>query len=125
MKKAGFAPEAIIASPFVRARQTAELICTLWPEKKPIINPTLASGVATGKMRSEVIPYLNRSSLLVVGHIPDVSHFASNIVGDPWLLEESNMEPAAIWAMNPGDLEKSWGKGSFLWRRNLADWKKV
>jgi phosphohistidine phosphatase SixA len=109
----------------VRAKETAELICSIWKGKAPTPNAHLAAGAAIPAFKSVVVAHKDKKSILIIGHMPDLAHFASAVTSDPWLLDDARMEPAAIWALDAGPFETRWGQGKFLWQRNLSDWKKL
>jgi phosphohistidine phosphatase SixA len=114
-----------LTSPYARAQETASILCSIFPDKTPVVRTPLAAGASISALRAEVVGEKDQPSLLIIGHMPDLAQFASGIVGDPWLMEEGHMDPGAVWALDPGDLASGWGKGKFLWRRNLEDWNQV
>ncbi len=124
IKKSGLAPDIIFNSPYIRAKQTADIVSAIFTAK-PQMNPLLAAGASVTTLKTVVNSCIEKASLLIIGHMPDLAHFASAITSDPWLLDDARMDPAAIWALNPGSLENRWGEGKFIWQRNLADWKKI
>lgn len=74
------APEAILTSPFVRAAQTAKIV----GERlgiEPITVPFLASGMTASTALEELRAYKNLSSVMVVGHQPDLGELISILIG--------------------------------------------
>ncbi len=124
IKKSNFSPQTLLVSPYARAMQTAELIGTILNGTKSEVNSMLAAGASVTTLKMIVKPFLDQSSLLIIGHMPDLAHFASAITSDPWLLDEGHMDPATIWALDPGPIESKWGAGKFIWQKNLPDWKR-
>lgn len=124
IKKSGFTVEIAITSPYIRAKQTAEMICSSLG-KTPLKDPRLASGASIADYKQVINDHKKAMSILIIGHMPDLAHFASAVTSDPWLLDDPDMNTAAIWALDPGSFTERWGNGKFLWKRNLPDWKKL
>lgn len=75
------APLRIVASPLLRARQTAEIVATaLEPERTPEIREELAPSENAGSLVTELVAE-GVASVLVVGHAPDVSTLAEGLLG--------------------------------------------
>ncbi len=76
------APELIMASPVVRARQTAEQVCRRAGLPEPLIQPWLACGMSPSDAFEELAAFLPRfESILLVGHEPDLSGFIGAAIG--------------------------------------------
>jgi phosphohistidine phosphatase len=70
-------PVAVLTSPLLRARQTAELIAApLGLEPEP--DERLAPGATVDDVRAAVA---GRGAAVVVGHQPDCGHIASELTG--------------------------------------------
>lgn len=71
------APQALLASPFRRAWQTAEILaqCAHWPA--PIPAEGLASGASATRMLSVLEHHANEPSVALVGHEPVMGELLS------------------------------------------------
>jgi phosphohistidine phosphatase len=76
--------EAVLFSPKVRARQTAELVAELWPKDERALlreHEPLSSGFA-GAQALEALAQIGADGrLLVVGHEPDLSRTIAELTG--------------------------------------------
>ncbi len=82
LSKIGSMFDMIISSPFVRARQTAEIVAkTLNLEKKLILDERLSAGATIAKILALASEYKNSNSLLFVGHEPDLGDAVSHLAG--------------------------------------------
>jgi phosphohistidine phosphatase len=82
LAKRGFAPARIATSPYVRCRQTAEIIAKLVPGNPPIAE---LEDLEPGSYLEPVIEWTNAQGgvdVCWVGHSPDVERFAAALVGD-------------------------------------------
>jgi phosphohistidine phosphatase len=72
-------PGVILTSPFVRARQTAELVAArLRLEKRLVVCEPLACGGSPKQLVAEINRSHGRAaSVMLVGHEPDLSEFAA------------------------------------------------
>ena len=79
-KQNGIKPEFFLTSPLVRARETAEIV-----GKKIGLEPAIANWLACGMTPETLIaqldPLTTKSSLLLVGHEPDLSTAVSYLLG--------------------------------------------
>lgn len=122
MQKQGFKLDAAFTSPLERAKQTAEQVVTAASGVVVVVRKELTSGTRHEAIRSVLNGVDGKSRVLMVGHMPDLSIFASILVGDPHLLEEG-LKPGDIWAVGFGSLTADWGKARLLWKRGLLDWR--
>lgn len=77
----GVKPEVILASPLVRARQTAELLAAKWPKAPELqVCPALAPGRKRRKL-ARVVNDLAREHVVLVGHEPDLGAWAGWLIG--------------------------------------------
>ncbi|MBI2684903.1 MAG: phosphohistidine phosphatase SixA [Acidobacteria bacterium] len=83
---AGVAPSLIVTSPYVRARQTAELAAEIMGYSEELAKSTkltpMASPVDTW---AEVRTLRNEPSLLLVGHEPHMGSFTGHLLATPEL----------------------------------------
>jgi phosphohistidine phosphatase len=80
--QAGF--EAILFSPKIRARQTAELAATQWSEEQRerlSVYPPLAEGFDARQALAELAGLTVDGHLLLVGHEPDLSGVIGDLTG--------------------------------------------
>ena len=79
-KQNGIKPEVFLTSPLVRARETAEIV-----GKKTGLTPVIADWLACGMTPATLIeklqPLSTKSSVLLVGHEPDLSTAVSYLLG--------------------------------------------
>ena len=74
--------EVILTSPLIRAHDTAEIAArALGMEDKLEICKELAPGMVTSELLSALGKYKSFSSILVVGHEPDLGYLASALLG--------------------------------------------
>jgi len=82
LAKRGFAPQRIATSPYVRCRQTAEIISRRTPDKPPIEE---LEALEPGSYLDPVIEWTNAqggADVCWVGHSPDVERFTALMIGD-------------------------------------------
>lgn len=80
--KLGVAPDAILTSPYVRARQTAEIVAVVLRRKARLHQcPHLACGGSARQLVAEINNHhANAESLMLVGHEPDLGRLASLLI---------------------------------------------
>jgi phosphohistidine phosphatase len=77
-----FQLEAVVSSPFVRAKQTAEPLLALAPPgRQMVLCPDLEPMAQNPKAVAAVLAGLGVASAAVVGHLPDISVFAGWLIG--------------------------------------------
>ena len=78
----GVDPEEILTSPFVRTRQTADLLAAAWPKRPHVID---LEPLAVGGRPSAVIAALAarkaRKQVALVGHMPGIGLLAAELIG--------------------------------------------
>ncbi len=80
--QAGF--EAILVSPKVRARQTAELACEAWPapqRERLEVHASLAGGFERAQALDVLSALGAEARVLLVGHEPDLSNLLAALTG--------------------------------------------
>lgn len=81
LSAAGFLPELIISSPFLRAARTAELAAALFPAAARETAAALSEGPVSAIL--DLIGSLDRAErVLVVGHQPLLGAVAGHLAGD-------------------------------------------
>lgn len=102
------APSVILTSPRMRARETAELVAAALDPRPPVeVRDPLSCG-ATSKVYWSQIMLQPSPEFVLIAHNPELSAFASELVGHP-----ISFRPSTLCAL---DLEE--GKGRLAWIRH-------
>jgi len=110
--KRGLAPTHVATSPYVRCRQTAELICD-----RLDVEPTLVDlpALEPGSKLDDVISWTREqkaTELAWVGHAPDVDEMAAALIGGP--RAQITFAKGAVAAIEfAGDVKL--GEGQLIW----------
>jgi phosphohistidine phosphatase len=80
IKRLGFAPTLIAASPLVRAKQTAEIVAERF-DLTVNVTPLLAPGFGMRQLTSLLRDMSGVKDALLVGHEPDFSTTISDLIG--------------------------------------------
>jgi phosphohistidine phosphatase len=75
-------PDALLTSPWKRARQTAELLASAYGRLKPVDTPALAGGSFEALARV-IGAYPKDATVAVVGHEPWLSALLARLIGSP------------------------------------------
>ncbi len=83
MKTLGLAFDLVLSSPFLRAKQTAEIVVRTFRIKKNLLR--FSPGLAAGSAPAKLVKDLKRvgpkvKSVLLVGHEPDLSELISQLL---------------------------------------------
>lgn len=81
LSKQGLVPDVTLASPLLRARETAEILCNAAAAESPVIEPWLACGMRPSSAMKELAAYSNFQRVAIVGHNPDFEYLAE------WMLD--------------------------------------
>jgi len=82
MAHLGLTFDAILSSPYVRARQTAEIVAAILGNPRSlVVEEALASGAHWTNVRRALASSTAGPSILLVGHEPDMSRIAADILG--------------------------------------------
>ena len=73
-------PRAILTSPLLRARQTAEIAAQTWGHLRPQVVPALATGDLRG-IRRALADFADEDTVVLVGHEDWLSQFAARLLG--------------------------------------------
>jgi len=112
LAKRGFAPAKIATSPFVRCRQTAEIIAKRVAGKPPIVE---LEDLEPGSYLEPVLKWTNEqggADVCWCGHSPDVERFAAALVSDG--SARIRFAKGAIAAIEFDD-EAAVGSGELCW----------
>jgi phosphohistidine phosphatase len=81
LKANDLVPDLTLASPLVRARQTAELFCESSGAGVPIVESWLACGMRPHCAMRELAAFTELGRVAIVGHEPDFSYLAEWLLG--------------------------------------------
>lgn len=79
----GLIPGLILASPVLRARQTAKIVSQRLGDADLVEERWLACGMTPESCLRELAPYATHDSVLLVGHEPDFSETIAALIGLP------------------------------------------
>ncbi len=106
----GLEVDAIITSPYVRARQTAEILArTLHRADQLETDARLAAGFGIADLMSLLADYSEVSALVIVGHEPDLGQAICNLVG----AERLKMKKGAVALVDVPDPHTA--RGQLQW----------
>jgi phosphohistidine phosphatase len=80
-RRRGIEPELILSSPVIRARQTADAVAGSVPGAELIEVPWAACGMLPETFCGEITAYKKFSSVMLVGHQPDLGLLAARLLG--------------------------------------------
>ncbi len=81
MKEMGVECDALLTSPLLRARQTADIVASVYGAKNLLKEvAALAPGGSFQRLWTALKPYANHRSLILVGHEPSLSELLSTIL---------------------------------------------
>lgn len=84
IKESGTIPELIFSSPYLRARQTAEIAAKeLGMGTAVYEEPPLACGCRINQLRQIISAHQEAGAILCVGHAPDFGIIAGELLGLP------------------------------------------
>ena len=73
-------PHAILTSPLLRARQTAEIAAQAWGKLGPEVVPALTEGCA-GRIRRALAKFAEQDTIVMVGHETWLSEITARLLG--------------------------------------------
>lgn len=82
LSAAGFAPDRIVSSPFLRARRTAEIAAGVFPSAARGTAQVISDGPAQALLDLAQGFYAGTERVLVVGHQPLIGAVAAYLLGD-------------------------------------------
>jgi phosphohistidine phosphatase SixA len=109
----GLIPSLILASPVVRARQTAKIVSQRLGDAGLVEGPWLACGMSPESCLRELAAYEQNESVMLVGHEPDFSGTIATLIGlsDP---DHLNIRKASLTAVDLPALSPGAGQLQFL-----------
>jgi phosphohistidine phosphatase len=75
-------PDALLTSPWTRARQTADILAAAWGRLKPKDTPALAGG-SFEALAQALAGYPKDACVALVGHEPWLSELLARLLGSP------------------------------------------
>ena len=109
-----FLPQVLATSPYVRCRQTAEIIAEICPSHPAILElgELAPSGEMGGLLKWTAGQSVKYDRIAWVGHAPDVGHFAAALIGngESWI----RFAKGAVAAIEFED-EIGLGEGELRW----------
>ena len=105
---AGYAPDVVLASPLVRARETAEIVAEIL--RAPLrIDPRLAELVDLPTVEEILAAAGDPTRPVLVGHDPDFSELLSELVGAPIAMRKGTLARIDVERpLEPGAGELRW-----------------
>jgi phosphohistidine phosphatase len=104
-------PDALLTSPLLRARQTAELAARAWGKMEVADTPALA-GEPFEKVAKVLGTFPADATVALVGHEPDLSGFLARLLGTPHQERLTFKKGGAALVDVPGSVA---GGGVLLW----------
>ena len=103
----------ILTSPFVRARQTADLLAAAWPKKPKVVElPALQPGMKPRDVLKALEPSARQASLALVGHEPGLGELAAALVG---LKTAPEFKKGGVARIDVSILPPPPGSGAIAW----------
>lgn len=81
LRAAGRLPSIVLSSPYVRARQTAEVFCETAGMPGPLIQGWIGCGMTADLALAELQAFHDFERVMLVGHEPDFSMLACHLIG--------------------------------------------
>ena len=81
LKQHDLLADVTLASPLVRARETAEIMCNTAGMESPVIESWLACGMRPAAAMTELAAYDEFQRVAIVGHNPDFEYLAEWLLG--------------------------------------------
>ena len=108
-RRLGLRPDLVITSPLPRALQTAELFCEAMGGA-PVTDDGLRPGASWGRMARAMAAHADASSVMFVGHEPDLSSAIVELSGAASI----RLRKGGLGCLEfPGDPEP--GSGEIVW----------
>lgn len=107
LKALGLEFDAILTSPLVRARETAEIAAGAL-KLNVLEEPRLASGAGFGDLQEALESQPERARLLLVGHEPDFSLFVEALTGGRVRMKKASVALVEARKVEPGIGELRW-----------------
>ncbi|MCZ8343124.1 MAG: phosphohistidine phosphatase SixA [Leptospira sp.] len=101
-------------SPYTRTKQTAEILCKEIDYKGEMISAEeLACGNGCSDIISCLVEFGNSDTVLLVGHNPDITYFAAQLLGNSSAVENLVFQPGSTIAINVA--REKFSHGQIIW----------
>jgi phosphohistidine phosphatase len=109
LKRLGLAPDVIVTSPLVRARQTADIVAAgLGLEERVVEDERLARGFDARALGKVAAAHPSADQVMVVGHEPDFSATIGELTGGAVAMKKGGLARVDLAAGSPGSGELVW-----------------
>lgn len=94
--------DIVLTSPVLRARQTAEILCSTAELDAPTIEAWLSCGMSPEEAGNELRAYAELNTVVIVGHEPDLSFFLHKTLGDfPHAVKKASVSVIENYGTSP------------------------
>ncbi|BDA80533.1 phosphohistidine phosphatase SixA [Leptospira kobayashii] len=101
-------------SPYTRTRLTAEILSEEINFKgSPVQANELAAGVGCSHILPNLLKLTNSDTVLLVGHNPDITYFAAQLLGNTCLTDNLVFQPGSTVAINVA--REKFAHGQIIW----------
>ncbi len=107
LARAGVTVDAVLTSPLVRARETAEIVATILEARAPVDDERLAAGFDRKRLTAVLADHSDAQALLLVGHEPDFSRTIGELTGGAVVVKKGGIARV--------DLDGTSSRGALVW----------
>jgi phosphohistidine phosphatase len=112
LARLGVGLDAILTSPLVRARQTAEIVAGEMAPRPPLVNvDSLAPDGGYAAVIADLEKQARKTRIALVGHEPDIGELAARLIGSRHSIE---FKKGAVCRIDVDDLPPT-GPGELRW----------
>lgn len=113
LKRLGLAFDRIVSSPYVRARQTAEIVARITGHEEPILlDPRLVPLASFDDVSNLIAEHADVEHMLFTGHEPNLGHVIASLTSEGRL--SVDVRKASVTAVELHRVRRPAG-GSLLW----------
>lgn len=115
LERLGVAPDLILSSPLVRARQTAEIVSDHFNGQTPVTDsPDMAPGGSQAGVLAQILRHGRPGETVLTGHMPDVGMLAGYLA---WAQRDAfiRFRTAGICRIDLPDDSPAPGYGDLRW----------
>jgi phosphohistidine phosphatase len=111
-ERLGVSLDLVLTSPLVRARQTAEIVAAVMPQRPSIVTvDALAPGGGYAALAAELEKHGRKNRIALVGHEPDIGELAARLIGSRHAFE---FKKGAICRIDVDEVPPA-GPGELRW----------
>jgi len=104
--------DAVLTSPLVRARQTADIVAAAFDTRPPIVTiDSLSPGGSTQSVLNDLEAHARRANIAIVGHEPGMGELAARLAG---LKRAMEFKKGAVCRIDIASLPPA-GPGALRW----------